>query len=106
MVGIGSESEAKSPASPTKGRGWGPEPGRGALRRETTSARPRPCRHPRAQRERLNATVAAGYQRLSRLPVGGHPPEKGQQRRPPQTLLRHSFQGWTHLGGPQVPSER
>lgn len=43
--------------------GWGPEPGDGALRGETTSAQPRPCRRPTAPRERLNSTVA-GYQTL------------------------------------------
>lgn len=37
-------------------------------------------------------------------PVGGHPRRwrRCHSQTPP---LRHNFQGWTHLAGPQVPSE-
>ena len=88
MVGICWESEAKSAAAPTKRGRVGPGAwGRGTPRGDHLGPAQAlsPPHSPEGETQLHRGGVPDAQN--SWPPVGGHPPEKGLQRRPPQTLL-------------------
>ena len=88
MVGICLESEAKSAAAPTKRGRVGPGAwGRGTPRGDHLGPAQAlsPPHSPEGETQLHRGGVPDAQN--SWPPVGGHPPEKGLQRRPPQTLL-------------------